>query len=85
MISVCWEDDGLFAERQLEIAWVRDAVANSWEAVSAIRFVGWLQPGQSALISAGAFGTAAEADTLELVHKGDRLSATAVTKVAAVQ
>jgi hypothetical protein len=50
-----------------------------------IRFVGFLRPGQSALISAGAFGTAAEPDTLELVHKGDRLSATAVTKVAAAQ
>lgn len=49
-----------------------------------IRFVGFLEPGQKALISAGHFGTAAAPDTLELVHEGDLLSATPVTTVANV-
>jgi hypothetical protein len=48
-----------------------------------IRFVGFLQPGQKALISAGQFGTTAAPESLELVHQGDRLSATHVTNVAA--
>jgi hypothetical protein len=47
-----------------------------------IRFVGFLEPGQKALISAGAFGTAAAPDTLELVHEGNLLSANRVTTVA---
>jgi hypothetical protein len=47
-----------------------------------IRFVGFLQPGQKALVSTGAFGTSAAPDTLELVHQGDVLSATEVTEVA---
>jgi len=47
-----------------------------------IRFVGSLQPGQKALVSAGQLGTAAEAETLELVHRGNLLSATQVTNVA---
>jgi hypothetical protein len=47
------------------------------------RFVGFLEPGQKALISAGAFGTATSPDTLELVHKGNLLSATHLTTVAA--
>jgi hypothetical protein len=49
-----------------------------------IRFVGFLQPGQKALVSAGQFGTTAAPDTLELVHRGGVLSATPVTTVAAV-
>jgi hypothetical protein len=48
-----------------------------------IRFVGFLQPGEKALVSAGQFDAAAEPHTLELVHKGDLLSATALTNVAA--
>jgi hypothetical protein len=47
-----------------------------------LRFVGFLEPGQKALISAGAFGTTAAPDTLELVHQGNLLSATRVTTVA---
>ena len=46
-----------------------------------IRFVGFLQPGQKALISAGQFGTTVGPDTLELVHQGNLLSATPVTNV----
>ena len=47
-----------------------------------IRFVGFLQPGQKALVSAGAFGTTTAPATLELVHEGDLLSATHVSYVA---
>jgi|SRR5919106_841923 hypothetical protein len=47
-----------------------------------IRFVGFLQPGQKALISAGQFDTTAAAETLELVHNGNLLSATPVAAVA---
>lgn len=47
-----------------------------------IRFVGFLRPGQKALVSAGHFGSTAEPQTLELVHDGDGLSATKVTNVA---
>jgi hypothetical protein len=47
-----------------------------------IRFVGFLQPGQKALVSAGQFDTATAPDTLELVHQGTLLSATHVTNVA---
>jgi hypothetical protein len=48
-----------------------------------IRFVGFLRPGQKALVSTGEFGTAAEPQTLELVHQGNMLSATQVADVAA--
>lgn len=48
-----------------------------------LRFVGFLEPGQKALISAGAFGTAATPETLEIVHQGNLLSATRLTTVAA--
>ena len=47
-----------------------------------IRFVGFLRPGQKALVSAGEFGTTAEPAVLELVHRGNLLSATQVTNVA---
>jgi hypothetical protein len=47
-----------------------------------VRFVGFLQPGQKALISAGQVGTASAPDTLELVHEGNQLTATEVTEVA---
>jgi hypothetical protein len=60
-------------------------IAPSGATGAPIRFVGYLQPGQSALISAGAFETVARPDTLKLVHNGDRLSATKVTEVAAAQ
>ncbi len=36
-ISVCWEDPGFATEK----AWVRQAVATTWEAASAMRFIGW--------------------------------------------
>jgi hypothetical protein len=48
-----------------------------------IRVVGFLKPGQKALVSAGAFGTSAAPKTLELVHEGDGLSVKDVTHVAA--
>lgn len=47
-----------------------------------IRFVGFLQPGQRALVSAGQFGTTAAPETLEIVHRGNLLSATQVAEVA---
>ena len=47
-----------------------------------IRFVGFLQPGQKALISAGQFGSTSEPETLELVHQGNLLAATQLTNVA---
>jgi hypothetical protein len=47
-----------------------------------IRFVGFLQPGQKAFVSAGQFETTAEPETLELVHQGNALSAIQVTNVA---
>jgi hypothetical protein len=47
-----------------------------------IRFVGFLQPGQKALVSAGEFGTTTVPESLELVHQGNLLSATHVTNVA---
>jgi hypothetical protein len=50
-----------------------------------IRFVGFLQPGQKALVSAGEFGATTDPETLELVHQGDFLSVAAVTKIATVQ
>jgi hypothetical protein len=49
-----------------------------------IRFVGFLRPGQKALVSAGEFGTTAEPATLELVHRGNLLLATEVAKGVAV-
>jgi hypothetical protein len=48
-----------------------------------VRFVGFLQPGQKAVISAGQVGTTVGPDTLELVHEGNLLTATEVTEVAA--
>jgi hypothetical protein len=48
-----------------------------------IRFVGFLEPGQKALVSTGQFGTTTAPNTLELVHRGSGLSATYVTNVAA--
>ncbi|PYE53092.1 M12 family metallopeptidase [Deinococcus yavapaiensis] len=37
-IAVCWENPGTFAR---ERAWVRAAVARTWETASAVRFTGW--------------------------------------------
>ncbi|HEX5078527.1 MAG TPA: hypothetical protein VFV80_05200 [Geminicoccaceae bacterium] len=50
-----------------------------------MRFVGFLQPGEKALVSSGEFGTRASPATLVLVHQGDRLSATKIARVATVQ
>lgn len=36
-IPVCWQNSGWTTEK----GWVRDAVANTWEAASGVRFVGW--------------------------------------------
>jgi hypothetical protein len=36
-IPVCWEEDG----NELGKEWVRDQVTRTWEAVSAVRFLGW--------------------------------------------
>jgi hypothetical protein len=47
-----------------------------------IRFVGFLQPGQKALVSAGQFSTTVEPATLELVHQGNLLSVAELTNVA---
>ena len=47
-----------------------------------IRFVGFLQPGQTALISAGEFGTTSVPATLELVHTAGGLSAVQSANVA---
>jgi hypothetical protein len=38
-ISVCWVNAGPEYEAQKQ--WTRDAVAGTWEAVSAVRFTGW--------------------------------------------
>jgi hypothetical protein len=48
-----------------------------------IRFVGFLQPGQKALISAGHFENTAKPRTLELVHDGDALRAIELTNIVA--
>lgn len=48
-----------------------------------VRFVGFLQPGQKALVSAGEFDATTAPQTLELVHEGDLLSATHLTNVVA--
>jgi hypothetical protein len=44
--------------------------------------IGFLEPGQKAFVSAGQFGTTAEPKTLELMHRGNLLSATQLTEVA---
>src|SRR5687768_6314861 len=36
-IPVCWETTGLDTEK----AWIRDAIWQSWEAASSVRFSGW--------------------------------------------
>jgi hypothetical protein len=86
---------GIFALGSQSVSVYYTASGDTYEVVATIapsdgfgapiRFVGWLEPGQSALISAGAFEAAAEPDTLELVHKGDRLAATMLTEVAVAQ
>ena len=50
-----------------------------------IRFVGFLQPGQKALVSAGQFGTTAEPHALELAHQGNALSANLRMDVATAE
>jgi hypothetical protein len=47
-----------------------------------IRFVGFLQPGQKALVSAGEFGTTTGPEALEVVHQGNLLSVAEVTNIA---
>jgi len=59
-------------------------IAPSPDAAGApIRFVGFLQPGQKALVSVGGFGTTRVPETLELLHQGKLLSATRVLNKAA--
>ncbi len=38
-VHVCWINPG--SHNSVERTWVRDAIANTWEAVSEIRFTGW--------------------------------------------
>lgn len=52
---------------------------------SPIRFVGFLQPGQKALVSSGHFESTSAPETLELVHDGDALLATKVANVVAAK
>jgi hypothetical protein len=40
-VAVCWENAGPDTEK--ERGWVRDAVEKSWQAHSALRFLGWQQ------------------------------------------
>jgi hypothetical protein len=47
-----------------------------------MRFVGFLQPGHKAFVSAGKFETTAEPESLQLVQQGNSLSAIQVTNVA---
>jgi hypothetical protein len=47
-----------------------------------IRFVGFLQSGQKALVSAGDFGTTTAPETLELAHQASLLSVARLTKIA---
>jgi hypothetical protein len=47
-----------------------------------IRFVGYLLPGQKAIVSTGQFGTTIAPETLELLHDGRLLLAKRVTKTA---
>lgn len=39
-IAVCWDNPGTDTQAR---QWVRDAVTNTWEAASAVRFGGWAQ------------------------------------------
>jgi hypothetical protein len=45
-----------------------------------VRFVGSLPPGQKQIVSVGAVGTTSSPEMLELIHRGDLLSATLVDK-----
>jgi hypothetical protein len=49
-----------------------------------IRFVGYLLPGQKAIVSPGQFGTTTSPEALELLHDGQYLSATPATTTAYV-
>jgi hypothetical protein len=49
-----------------------------------IRFVGYLLPGQKAIVSTGEFGTTSAPETLELLHDGRLLLAKRVTKTASL-
>ena len=59
-------------------------IASAGGSGAPVRFVGFLQPGQQALISSGSFGTTSAPNTLQLVHQGNVLSASQVTEVAVV-
>jgi len=60
-------------------------IAPSNASGSPVRYVGFLKPGQEAFVSAGAFGPSAAPATLRLVHDGNALSATEVSKVMAAK
>jgi hypothetical protein len=48
-----------------------------------VRFIGYLQPGQKQIVSAGTYGTTAPPEELVLTHEGDVLSITqGVEKIA---
>jgi hypothetical protein len=49
-----------------------------------VRFVGYLLPGQKAIVSVGQFETTVAAETLELLRDGELLWAKRVTKTASL-
>ena len=58
-------------------------IAPGAEAAGApIRLVGYLLPGQKAIVSTGQSGTTIDPETLELLHDGEMLLAKRVTKTA---
>lgn len=63
-IPVCWEEWTAGEER--ERAWVRDAVANTWESAAAVSFIGW-----------GRCETRAQGIRIGLIRGGDRAPHTA--------
>jgi hypothetical protein len=50
-----------------------------------IRFVGYLLPGQKAIVSTGQFDTTIAPESLELLHDGQLLLARRVTKTASLE
>jgi hypothetical protein len=57
-------------------------IAPSDASGAPLRLVGFLRPGQKQLVSAGAFDANSVPETLELVHRGDLLTAERMTNVA---
>ncbi len=53
-IPVCWEHSGYATEKE----WVRQKIANTWSAVSTVRFTGWGDCPQPAVIYSSSYGRA---------------------------